>query len=93
MSEHDWTRFVGPGWRALVTRAVAAVTAAGGTVTQVKEKFGTLRVYYYGPDVPAVDAAERESGRVCEACGEPGRMRKRGGWLMTRCDRCYTEGE
>lgn len=93
MNDIDWTLCVGPGWRPLVARAVAAIEAAGYQVEQVKEKFGTLRIYYMGTGVPEVDEAERESGRVCEVCGEPGRMRKRNHWLMTRCDECFEKGE
>ena len=93
MNDIDWTLCVGPGWRPLVARAVAAIEAAGYPVEQVKEKFGTLRIYYMGAYVPEVDEAVRESGRVCEACGEPGRLRERGHWLMTRCDRCFEKGE
>lgn len=92
MNDIDWTLCVGPGWRPLVARAVAAIEAAGYQVEQVKEKFGTLRIYYFGTGVPAADEAERESGHICEACGEPGRMRQRDGWLMTRCDRCFEKG-
>lgn len=34
-----------------------------------------------------VDAAEEESGRICEACGNPGRTRDRA-WIKTLCDHC-----
>lgn len=92
MNDIDWTLCVGPGWRPLVARAVAAIEAAGGEVEQVKEKFGTLRVYYCGPDVPEINAIERVSALTCETCGAPGRMRTRGYWLMTRCDWCFDKG-
>jgi hypothetical protein len=36
---------VGHGWSTLVARAYDAITAAGGRVSQVKEKFGGLRTY------------------------------------------------
>ena len=57
-------------------------------ITQIKEKFGTLRFYYEGGDdvVYALsNFAESISGRVCEDCGQPGRTRS-GGWVRTLCD-------
>ena len=56
--------------------------------TQVKEKYGTLRFYYYGGDEyvsGAVMLAELMSSRICEVCGKPGRTRP-GGWIRTLCD-------
>ena len=58
------------------------------TVTQVKEKFGTLRFYYSGGDEyieGLVSMAESMSAVTCEECGNPGRVR-RGGWLRCQCD-------
>ena len=56
--------------------------------TQVKEKFGTLRFYYFGGD-DVVDGmsrmAESMSAVMCEECGSPGEIRK-GSWLKTLCD-------
>jgi Zn finger protein HypA/HybF involved in hydrogenase expression len=58
--------------------------------TQVKEKFGTLRVYTNIND-DAIDAiieeAERASCITCETCGKPGHMNK-GPWLRVQCDTC-----
>jgi hypothetical protein len=57
-------------------------------VTQVKEKFGTLRFYYDGGD-DVIDGmvrlAEGMSGCTCEECGKPGSQRG-GGWIVTLCD-------
>jgi len=58
------------------------------TVTQVKEKFGTLRFYYSGGDDAIsgmVRMAESMSSVTCEECGTPGR-RRGGGWVRTLCD-------
>lgn len=57
---------------------------------QIKEKFGTLRVYDYGHDdfiSGAISVAEDLSGLTCEVCGSPGvRCCARGGyWLKTLC--------
>jgi len=55
---------------------------------QVKEKFGTLRFYVDGGDEITdayISFAEDLSGRICETCGNPGKMRGKG-WLYTACD-------
>lgn len=57
-------------------------------VSQVKEKFGTLRFYYNGGDDEIsgmVRMAESMSAVTCEECGTPGR-RRGGGWVRTLCD-------
>jgi hypothetical protein len=49
----------------------------GFKVSQVKAKFGTLRVYASGttPDVyRAIKEAEDKSRRTCEVCGQPGAL-------------------
>lgn len=61
--------------------------------TQVKEKYGTLRVYYMGGDdyiTGLVSMAEMMSGRTCETCGVPGRQTE-GNWIWTLCFRCAKE--
>lgn len=57
-------------------------------LTDVKEKYGLLRVSYLGPDEinRVVDWAEEASARTCDECGRNGRMRRKGGWLLVRCD-------
>ena len=66
---------------------------------QVKEKFGTLRVYVSFNRIDAagvnpspttlrslVDAAVAASEVTCYVCGAPGEMRKLGAWVTVRCD-------
>jgi hypothetical protein len=58
------------------------------TATQIKEKFGTLRFYYFGGDdyCRGVESmAELMSAVTCEVCSSPGKLRK-GGWIRTLCD-------
>ena len=60
------------------------------TLSQVKEKFGTLSFYYNGGDdriFGMVMLAETISGITCEDCGAPG-SRRGGGWIRTLCDSC-----
>lgn len=58
-------------------------------VTQVKEKFGSLRFYYNGGDSyidGAVMLAESMSTKICEVCGAPGIINDDSGWLRARCE-------
>ncbi len=61
-------------------------------VSQIKEKFGTLRFYYTGGD-EFVDGlehmADSMSAVICENCGCPGKKRvsKRQRWIRVLCDR------
>lgn len=57
---------------------------------QIKEKYGTLRVYFSGGDEYVeglVSMAEAISGKICEVCGNKGQPNK-GGWITTLCDSC-----
>jgi uncharacterized protein (DUF433 family) len=69
---------VGPGWTTLAGEAWDAVTAAGGELSQVKQRFNLLRVYTRGvPDSHrewvrrALDNLEERSASLCEMCGAP----------------------
>lgn len=58
--------------------------------SQIKEKFGGLRLYYDGRISEGADMivsiAEHLSDHICEVCGAPGRHRVDRGWHSTRCD-------
>jgi hypothetical protein len=108
---------VGPGWRPLLLNLHEQLleVSPGYCVQQVKEKYGTLRVYLYtgllrrmatgSSELPEpheqerqkqeddaarrlVHAAEEESARICESCGNPGQPRERS-WIKTLCDDCH----
>lgn len=58
--------------------------------TQIKEKFGGLRVYYMGSDEYVqglIDMATKWSYTVCQNCGERGRANDNG-WISVLCDKC-----
>jgi hypothetical protein len=61
-------------------------------ISDVKEKYGTLRFYVYGAtdaDNISIDFAEALSGVTCEECGSPGeRDSNTRGWIKTRCKKC-----
>ena len=63
-------------------------------VTQVKEKFGTLRVYTNWSTDPIdkiVQEMEKTCETVCEECGEPGKFYT-DGWMRVRCETCEEKG-
>lgn len=64
------------------------------SILQVKEKFGTLRVYEsFGDDFVrgAIAMAEGSSSFICERCGASGARLTGKGWLSTRCTKCTSE--
>lgn len=91
---------VGEGWFSLVwemfERLAASRVARGMPISdkyplyfsQIKEKYGTLRVYPYGADEDdynIIQMYEDMSQFVCERCGEAGKIRGKY-WLYTACD-------
>jgi hypothetical protein len=93
-----WGRQCGDGWNGLVQPLHDDVLRLGGTVRQIKEKFGSLRFAYSPPKtIPEaerrefrqrVEAVEAASLGVCERCGRPGELINRKGYLFTACNAC-----
>lgn len=57
--------------------------------SQVKEKYGTLRIHIWGGDEVIywiIDQADNLSSLVCEECGWPGYIRDEL-WLKAACDK------
>lgn len=55
---------------------------------QIKEKFGSLRVYFsFENDEISniINNAEKSSARICETCGNPGKLNK-ASWVKTLCE-------
>ena len=74
-----WAHSVGPGWqRELVDPflEVWRLAPVECEITQIKEKFGGLRIYISGPDwwQKLADAVAESAKGMCEDCG------KRNGW-------------
>jgi hypothetical protein len=91
----------GDGWRELLERAVDRIAAAVGEspmiIYQIKQKYGSLRLYHssaayldeeaqYSVE-EAVALAEARSACTCETCGDEGRLFVRGDWLATACEK------
>lgn len=90
------TYSVGAGWRPLTDALIKLVEDNGGTVHQVKEKFGGLRFYYTEPDTDdmndvdmcfweqfakLVEAVEEMCWNICEYTGAPGTLYASKGWI------------
>lgn len=93
---HDpyWYTSVGPGWHPLVLMLEKIAEMHGFPITQVKEKFGTLRVYCECPEWfgKLIDECEWASGHICEDCGAPGETKNVRGWVRTVCEGCEPSG-
>lgn len=92
-----WGFSHGNGWYKIMDELCEKVSKLEGfKFAQIKEKFGTLRVYYDGPHNEkdreiareAVWEAEQKSAETCEICGEPAKLNNSGGWLSTECKIC-----
>ncbi|NVH73679.1 hypothetical protein FSB08_14155 [Paraburkholderia sp. JPY432] len=89
----SWGFECGDGWFDLIDALCATLqnaTANGApqvVATQVKEKFGVLRFYANGHNAVQegmIELAEIISSRLCEVCGNRGRV-IRDEWIRTRC--------
>ena len=85
---------VGEGWRSIVENLVREIIkiAPDTEITQIKEKFGTLRFYCWGDGGDEIDKliekACQESGVTCEECGTKDKVTTEGGWILTLCKKC-----
>lgn len=80
------------GWYELIDRTLAELQKLDQEVyiSQIKEKFGLLRIYTSArlPEVHKItDAAEAQSQYVCEDCGGLGK-RLGDNWIRTLCAVC-----
>ena len=93
--------WVGDGWLPLVDRLCSLIEfdiqnnipediRGDFFVTQIKEKFGSLRVYL-NKETPFISGliamAEGMSSLICETCGNPGKKRNND-YIQTLCDSC-----
>lgn len=91
---HPITGFeCGSGWFKIILEMSEQLDLARPRpeIFQIKEKFGTLRVYLGEPDRDTrqiVVQAEFESSRTCEHCGDSARTQNADGWLTTYCPPC-----
>ncbi len=81
---------VGKGWSRFINNLYDA-KPKDARVTQVKEKFATLRFYVSSaPEwyFDLISYYEYLSGNYCEYCGKQGKIRTDRSWILTLCDEC-----
>lgn len=89
---------VGEGWWPLLDERMPALRELlPDTEFYIKEKFGRCRVQFFllTEDKDLLEKAwriaseiEAESGKICERCGRPGKLRTDRSWRRTLCDQC-----
>ena len=90
-----WGCSHGDGWYSIIEEMCEGLKKYKVYFNQIKEKFGTLRVYYTCEEgekgsqrvKDIINRAEARSAETCEECGAPGKT-KGGGWISTLCDNC-----
>ena len=106
-TKEDCYGSVGEGWHLLIDELFRAIdrTTVPVYITDCKEKWGGLRVYWNADSEQQqlfteadftnfdqyVTFLENKSFSVCEACGQDGKPRS-GGWIKTLCETCWGEG-
>jgi len=96
-----WGLDIGDGWLSIVEDVAKKAEEWNNThddkiyASQVKEKFGGLRIYTKEESTEADDyiyeitnAAEDKSFETCETCGKPGKNITINGWVRTTCKDC-----
>lgn len=94
----------GTGWYPTINfMSKALIKKYGDKIeySQIKEKFGTLRVYVDILDdsidwkevMNLISKYEVMSSKKCERCGKPASMRNVRGWFSTLCDEHFKEKE
>ncbi len=88
---------VGEGWYGILEwlNEELAKLDPNYKISQIKEKFGTLR-FYADPTADCtdtdkfyalIDEAENKSEKTCESCGKPGKLGGKG-WVSVACEEC-----
>jgi hypothetical protein len=87
----------GLGWYPLIRETldkIQAIVDRDGfdlEITEVKEKFGELRIYtsiYIEEIEDIIEEATNKSTKICELCGKPGKLHNVNGWWSTLCEEC-----
>ena len=90
----------GEGWYPLIEELLDKLQEIenkqhiGLEITEIKEKYGGLRVYTNaGNDEiwDLIEKYERRTNTICERCGKPGKLRNNHGWYTTLCDECQAK--
>jgi len=82
-----------PGWGKIAEELKTRLrpwVEGGGRILQVKEKFGSLRVYTHGESTapfPVLKDLYEQAEKTCIHCGEPGEMTAPRGWIIPLCEK------
>ncbi len=90
-----WGLECGRGWEGLIRQICDELKGKDVVFTQIKEKFGKLRIYVEkaGQETRRyLEEMEEKSGKVCEKCGRTGDLAVSNGWLFAMCEECAKEG-
>lgn len=86
------------GWNELIDELIEKLDKLPEEiyVTQIKEKYGTLRFYVASCSEEAqsiIDDYETFSSHICEKCGEfyTAKLREKNSWCKTLCHHCADE--
>jgi len=85
---------IGEGWHDLLRTLCEDLSKVAGPdfkFEQIKEKFGTLRIYSSGSNEETnklIDAAEAASQDICENCGTKEGVTLEGRWIRALCPSC-----
>lgn len=85
---------IGDGWMPLVKPLVEEILSSGGTIHQVKEKFGGLRVYASCSEElqEKITALCNVCAKTCEECGQPAELSlAASSWWVTLCNKHLIE--
>jgi hypothetical protein len=90
MTRKEAKQHIGKGWYGLIDKAFDMLPSSV-LISDVKAKFGGLRIEITHADMNTLDAIEQleeESLTICEICGEPGEpTRNNSGWIKTVCNK------
>ncbi len=63
-------------------------------IQEVYEQYGgmTFRYTYYNDSIERILLeAENKSNEICQICGQYGKLREEGDWILTLCDECNSK--
>jgi hypothetical protein len=81
---------VGKGWSQLIDE-LFNILPEDSEVMDVKEKWGSLRIYVYNvPDktYELIKTIEDRSSKICESCGKDSTIQLIQGWMRSLCQEC-----
>ena len=89
----------GPGWKEIVlsylpklSKIVKENNIEDFRIVQIKEKFGTLRIYTRGSSNEEIQNLISEMEKICDStcdrCGSKEGILRGNGWVRVTCDEC-----